>query len=207
MASSNLSLSAPTRKLLFKLAQQTIHYGAHHGQLFPIELANLPVEIRSPRATFVTLEKQGQLRGCIGSLEPRRPLAEDIAFNAFAAAFRDPRFPPVTPEEVTQLDIHLSILSPLEALRFRSEAELLAQIRVGLDGLVLEERYRRSTFLPAVWEQLPDKRDFLAQLKRKAGLPGEYWSSHIRVYRYTVEVIRPGHKDEPNAASAPDAQA
>lgn len=189
MASFDSPLSEQARGLLRRLARESIAYGARHGRPFKLELADLPAELHPPRATFVTVEKQNQLRGCIGSLEPRRPLAEDVVLNAFAAAFRDPRFPPVVWEEVAELDIYLSILSPLEEIRFRSEAELITQIHPGIDGLVLEERHRLSTFLPAVWDLLPDKRDFLSQLKMKAGLPADYWSDELKVYRYTVEVI------------------
>jgi len=122
-------------------------------------------------------------------LEARRPLAEDVVQNAFAAAFGDPRFPPVTEPEVDKLDIHISVLSPLEEMHFASEADLLRQIRPGIDGLVLEDGPYRGTFLPAVWESLPDKRDFLRHLKIKAGLPPDYWSNTLRVWRYTTEMI------------------
>ncbi len=189
MASSDLSLSEPGRRLLHQLARESIAHGVHHGQMLKINLSTLPEELLAPRAAFVTLEKQNRLRGCIGSLKPRRPLAEDVICNAFAAAFRDPRFPPVTPEEAKDLSIHLSVLSSLEEIPCRSEQELLAQIRPGIDGLVLEEGYRRSTFLPVVWASLPDKRDFLSHLKMKAGLPPHHWSNELKVYRYTVEVI------------------
>ncbi len=141
------------------------------------------------RATFVTLTIDAQLRGCIGTLEARRALVEDVASNAYSAAFEDPRFAPLERAEFERLDIHLSLLSAPEPIQFGSEKDLLAQIRPSLDGLVLEEGARRGTFLPSVWEQLPDPVEFLRHLKRKAGLPADYWSATLRVSRYTSESI------------------
>jgi AmmeMemoRadiSam system protein A len=140
-----------------------------------------------PGASFVTLTRRDELRGCVGTLEPRRPLAEDVAENARAAAFRDPRFPPITVHEWDAIAIHVSVLGPAEPLAAASEAELLAALRPGRDGLILEEGLRRATFLPAVWESLPDPRDFLAQLRRKAGLPLDHWSPTLAFRRYEVE--------------------
>jgi AmmeMemoRadiSam system protein A len=143
---------------------------------------------RVPRSsTFVTLHLDGQLRGCIGSLEAHRPLAEDVAANAFAAAFRDPRFPPVSRAEAARLALEISVLSPAEPMHFRSEADLLAQLRPGIDGLILSDLGRRGTFLPSVWSQLPAARDFLVHLKHKAGLPADHWSATLSVERYTTE--------------------
>jgi AmmeMemoRadiSam system protein A len=144
-------------------------------------------EMQEKRATFVTLEMDGHLRGCIGMLEASRPLAEDVAANARAAAFEDPRFPPVTKPEFEKLDIHISVLTPPEELTFSSEEEALHQIRPNIDGLILQEGFRRGTFLPSVWEQLPEKKQFWAHLKNKAGLPADYWSETVRVFRYTTE--------------------
>ena len=139
------------------------------------------------RATFVTLNKFGELRGCIGHLEAIQPLIADVAENAFNAAFRDPRFQPVTASEFGDLEVHISVLSPPEPMVFTSEADLLRQIRPGIDGLILEDGAYRGTFLPSVWEQLPDPAQFLAHLKMKAGLPPNYWSDTLKVSRYTTE--------------------
>jgi len=182
-------LAPQERKLLLQLARESIRHGSRHGRPPAVRLEELPPPLRQPRATFVTLEEHGQLRGCIGSLEARRPLAEDVIHNAFAAAFSDPRFPPVSEEEVEGLDIHISVLSPLEEIHFENEQDLLTKIRPGIDGLVLEDGPHRGTFLPAVWESLADKRAFLQHLKMKAGLPPDYWSENLRVWRYTAEVI------------------
>ncbi len=184
-----MAFSEAERELLLKLARKSIAFGARHGQLLKIDLVSLPATLQLPRASFVTLKQQSQLRGCIGSLIPRRPLAEDVLCNAFAAAFADPRFPPVALAEVETLSVHLSVLSPLEEIPCRSEQELLAQIRPGIDGLVLEEWYRRGTFLPSVWASLPAKEEFLTHLKIKAGFPPTYWSKALKAYRYTVESI------------------
>ena len=142
--------------------------------------------LRQPAATFVTLTKNGELRGCIGSLQAARPLGEDVAANALAAAFRDPRFPAITAEEWPQCQVEVSLLSVPKALRFAGEPDLLAQIEAGKDGLILECDAKRSTFLPQVWEDLPDKRQFLDHLLRKAGLPADTRITRCKVSRYRV---------------------
>ena len=137
-------------------------------------------------ACFVTLTQRGQLRGCIGTLEQRRSLLDDVKANALAAALRDPRFAPLSAAELADTRIELSLLSPLQAIHFDSEAHALAQLQPGIDGVVLEfERYR-STFLPQVWEQLPTASEFIAQLKHKAGLPPDFWAHRVRLQRYSV---------------------
>lgn len=142
--------------------------------------------LRKPAATFVTLKQQGRLRGCIGSLSVHRPLIDDVRENAIAAAFRDPRFKPLVPEELDSVQVEVSLLSPLQPMAFRDEADLLAQLRPGIDGLVLEHGGHRGTFLPQVWETLPEPNRFLAELKRKAGLAADFWAGDVRVSRYTV---------------------
>lgn len=143
--------------------------------------------LRAAGACFVTLTQRGELRGCIGTLEAHRPLLNDVRANALAAAFHDPRFAPLSARELEFTDVEVSLLSPLQALSFSCEAEALAQLRPGLDGVVLEFGARRGTFLPQVWEQLPEASDFMAQLRRKAGLPAGFWHDEMRLYRYTVD--------------------
>lgn len=138
-------------------------------------------------ATFVTLTQAGRLRGCIGSLEAHRPLWQDVRANAVAAAFRDPRFAPLTAEELPATRIEVSLLSPQQPMPFSSEADALAQLRPGVDGVVLEYGRHRGTFLPQVWEQLPTREEFLAHLKLKAGLPARFWDDAMRLSRYTVD--------------------
>ena len=174
---------------LLALARASIQHGLETGQPLAIDLQHYPAELIVKRASFVTLEHQGQLRGCIGMLEASRPLVQDIAENAFAAAFRDPRFPPLSAAEFADLDLHISILSPAEAIIFTSEQDLIEQLNPGIDGLILQEGYRRGTFLPSVWEQLPDAQQFLRHLKQKAGLPADYWSDSLKVFRYSTEMF------------------
>jgi AmmeMemoRadiSam system protein B/AmmeMemoRadiSam system protein A len=142
--------------------------------------------LRQAGATFVTLMKEGRLRGCIGSLQAVRPLAEDAAANAIGAAFRDPRFPRLTAEEWPHSTVEVSLLSAPKTIRFAEEADLLAQIVPGVDGLIVEYEGRRATYLPQVWETLPDKQRFLAELKQKAGIAAEIPLRRCKVRRYRV---------------------
>lgn len=144
-------------------------------------------ELAKPGATFVTLTQNGQLRGCIGSLEAYRPLATDVAENAVAAAFRDPRFPPVANDELARTRVEVSLLEASQPMDFIDEADAIARLRPGIDGLILTHGHRRSTFLPQVWESLPDPRRFMAQLKLKAGLPADFWDEKIILARYGVQ--------------------
>ncbi|MBK6804814.1 MAG: AmmeMemoRadiSam system protein A [Betaproteobacteria bacterium] len=139
-----------------------------------------------PGATFVTLKQDGDLRGCIGSLEAHRLLAIDVRRNALAAAFSDPRFPPLAAQELEVTTVEVSLLSPAARVEVADEEDLLARLEPGVDGIVLELGRRRATFLPQVWESLPDPRDFIGALKRKAGMPANFWSAEMRVSRYTV---------------------
>lgn len=147
-------------------------------------------ELQSPAATFVTLTKEGQLRGCIGSLQAHRALVEDVRHNARAAAFHDPRFPPVREEELKDLDIEVSVLTEPVQVNFDSEESLFAQIRPGIDGVVIESGFHRATFLPQVWEQLPTHNVFFRQLLAKAGLPGDTVLTDLSVSTYQVKKIR-----------------
>jgi len=139
-----------------------------------------------PGASFVTLTRKGDLRGCIGTLEAHRPLGIDVRENAVAAAFRDPRFMPLSRTEFDDVRVEVSVLSPHEVLAAGTEKDALAVLRPGIDGVVFEYGHFRSTFLPQVWEQLPDPAEFLAHLKRKAGLPLDFWADKVRLSRYTV---------------------
>jgi len=180
-------LTPQEKAILLRLARESIRYGLESGKPLMLDISSLPESLQQTRASFVTLHKHGQLRGCIGSIIPTRPLALDVSHNAFAAAFQDPRFPPVQAHELDDLEIEISILSMPEPIEFSSEDDLLEKIRPGIDGLILKEGPYSGTFLPSVWEQIPDKREFLRQLKRKAGLPADYWSPTIRVFRYTTD--------------------
>lgn len=184
-----MSLNKAQQQRLLALAKNSIEHGLKNGRPLPVRIEDYPKELSEQRATFVTLTIQGQLRGCIGMLEAVRPLVQDIADNAFSAAFRDPRFAPLSPAEFDQIAVHISILSPSEAMTFDSEAGLIRQLRPSIDGLILVEGPFRGTFLPSVWESLPEPADFLRHLKQKAGLPAGYWSDTLKVYRYSTEYI------------------
>ena len=180
-------INAEQRQTLLAVARRSIALGLEEGRPLRVNLEDYAADLRAQRAAFVTLQEFGQLRGCIGHLEARQPLVKDVAENAFAAAFRDPRFPPVTARELERLHIEISVLTPATPLTFGSEQELIALIEPGRDGLILEEGLARGTFLPSVWESLPNPVDFLRQLKRKAGLPENYWSDRLRISRYRTE--------------------
>ena len=175
------------RQSLLALARQSIGHGLETGRALPVSVADYPSLLGEPRACFVTLHIERQLRGCIGSLEARRPLVEDVAENAFAAAFRDPRFAPLARHEMSLIDIELSVLSRPRPIRFESQQQLLEQLEPGVDGLILEAGRHRGTFLPSVWQQLPEPRDFLRHLKIKAGLTADAWPADIRISRYSSE--------------------
>jgi len=143
--------------------------------------------LSEPGACFVTLTQHGQLRGCIGSLQAHRTLLDDVKHNAVNAALRDPRFAPLTAAELGITVVEISLLSPTQSMNFQNEADALAQLRPGVDGVIFECGAYRSTYLPQVWEQLPQPQQFLASLKNKAGLPGNFWSNEVKLSRYTVE--------------------
>jgi hypothetical protein len=146
-----------------------------------------PGWLTEPGATFITLTHKGELRGCMGSLVAERPLRTDVQANARAAAFEDPRFAPLSASEYGEIRVEVSLLAPLERVRVASEAHALGVLRPGIDGVLLEYGWRRATFLPQVWEQLPRPETFLAHLKRKAGLPVDFWADEIRISRYRVD--------------------
>ncbi len=176
--------------LIIDTARKSIAYGLEHQRAEVPDLETTPPALQEMGACFVTLEINQHLRGCIGSLEAHRPLIMDIAHNAYAAAFNDPRFPPLQQSELELLDIEVSILTPNEEMHFSDEEDLLKQVRPGIDGLIIEDSGRRGTFLPTVWEALPNTQDFFRHLKQKAGLSEDHWSDNVRVYRYTTELIQ-----------------
>jgi AmmeMemoRadiSam system protein A len=143
--------------------------------------------LAAQRASFVTLKQGATLRGCIGTLDVRTSLVESIADNAYAAAFNDPRFPPLDTSEVEDLTIEVSVLSPLEEVTFTSEQDLLEQFIPGEAGWVLQDNGNRGTFLPSVWASVSEPADFLRQLKIKAGLAPDYWSNTLHVWRYRTD--------------------
>lgn len=182
-----MPLSDSHRQVLHDVARRAIEHGLVHRAEPHLDARAFPPPLREPQATFVTLRHDGALLGCIGTLRPTRPLVCDTAHNAYHAAFSDPRFEPLGAAALDALDIHISILSPLEPLHFTGENDLLSQLRVGIDGLVIGEHGQTATFLPAMWNRLGDPQTFLRALKDKAGLPQNYWSPSMEAWRYTVE--------------------
>ena len=143
--------------------------------------------LTAQRASFVTLNLDGRLRGCIGSVIAHRQLLSDVAENAYRAAFSDPRFPPLSLEELDRIDVSISILSTPRPLTFDDEADLVRQVRPDQDGLILEDTGRRGLFLPSVWSSITQAEDFIRNLKKKSGLPSDHWSDTIKVNRYVTE--------------------
>ena len=178
------------RQIMIDVARQAIEHGLETGKPPDLSATDWPGWAQQSGAAFVTLEIDGKLRGCIGSLAAHRTLINDVAENAFAAAFRDPRFANLSGQEYEHLDIGISVLSEPEPLNISNEADLLTKMRPGIDGLILQSGSRRGSFLPQVWEQLPTKSSFLTHLKTKAGLATDYWSDDIRIWRYTTESFK-----------------
>lgn len=180
------ALPAEARAALLRIARAALAESVR-GDAFRRDLAAWPPVLRAPGACFVTLSRDGALRGCIGSLEPHRALWADAAANAVAAGLQDPRFLPVRPEELDRLRIVLSVLGRPEPVVVADRDALLATLRPEIDGLVISDRGLRATFLPKVWEQLPEPEAFLAHLMQKAGLPPTHWSPTLKVERYGAE--------------------
>jgi len=185
-STASAAYSAGEQAALLQVALASIQSGLDTGSPLQVQPDAYPPALSAMRASFVTLKRNGDLRGCIGSLTPVTSLVEDVAHNAFAAAFRDPRFLALTAAELQGLEIAISVLGPSEPIDFSSEQDLLGKLRPGIDGLVLQDGRHRGTFLPAVWESLPKPVDFLDHLKQKAGLPADYWSDTLEVQRYTT---------------------
>jgi hypothetical protein len=180
-------LEPQDRSELLDLAHESIASGPDHRIPQRAPDRDWAPGLRALRATFTTLKIEGELRGCCGGLEPRSPLFEDVWHTAWASAYADSRFPPLHRRELAALEIAISVLSPLEPIAAASDEELIAALRPGVDGLVIAQGARRATFLPAVWQTLPDPRAFLAQLKQKAGLCGVGISPAMQVHRYRTE--------------------
>jgi len=184
---------------LITLARLGIEHAVDHNAPPQVDPAAVPEALRADGAAFVTLTRaDGSLRGCIGSLEARRPLAQDVAEHGFNAARRDSRFRPVTRDELPGLTVSVSVLTPAIPLPFTDQTDLLGKMRPGVDGLILEDRGRRGLFLPQVWEQLPEPTQFLAHLLRKAGLPETHWSDGVRIWRFETRGVKAAPWAHPN---------
>lgn len=188
------TLTPEERSALLEVAARSIHDVLARGSCTPPDETEHDGALRQKGATFVTLERDEQLLGCIGSLEPTRPLVVDVAANAVAAAFRDPRLPPVSDDDYPVMAIEISVLSQIEPLPVESYDDLARALTPGRDGLVIEVGARRATFLPAVWRHFGDDVDgFLEALWRKAGLVPTDWDPRTRCGRYTAtKLVDPG---------------
>lgn len=178
------ALSSGDKKILLSIARQSIRHGVKMGVPLQVDVDNYLSELQQKAATFVTLTKDGKLRGCMGSLKALDPLVENVSRNAFSAAFNDYRFNSVEVDEVENLKIEISLLTEPEEMHVISEEDLLSQLHPGEDGLIIKEGAHSATYLPSVWDVLPEKEDFVGELKLKAGLPRNYWSDSFHVSRY-----------------------
>lgn len=169
---------------LLKAVSASIRRGLEKGAPPEVDLASYPAPLQEHRATFVTLKKKDQLRGCIGAIIAHRPFINDVVANAYAAAFKDHRFPPLQKDELPDIRFSISLLGKPEPMTFSGEADFLNQLRPNIDGLIIEDQGKRSVFLPQVWEDLPDKAEFVRHLKHKAGLPVDVWSSTMKAWRF-----------------------
>lgn len=190
------TMTANTRALLdthglklVQVAAASIHHGLEFERPLDVEMDDTPEPLRANGASFVTLKRDDRLRGCIGSPSAYRPLIEDVADNGFSAAFKDSRFPQLSRDELAGLSLSVSVLSSASAMNFANEPDLLAQLRPGVDGLIIQGGDRRALFLPQVWDSLPSPRQFLHQLKTKAGLDADYWSDDFKAWRFVAESV------------------
>jgi len=177
-------LNNDDKKTLLDIAKKSIDFGIQNQLALPVKLNEFSEKLQQNAASFVTLTLNGNLRGCIGTLEAHQALVKDVSDHAYAAAFEDPRFPSLSKQELPKIEISISILTPAEAMNFSSEKDLLSQLEPGTDGLILEAGFKKATFLPAVWEQLKSPEEFLNHLKIKAGLNVTDWPDPISISRY-----------------------
>ncbi|HEY42401.1 MAG TPA: AmmeMemoRadiSam system protein A [Anaerolineae bacterium] len=181
-------LSDDEKKTLLLLARQALIAAANGDLLEPLNLDDLTQRLRMPGASFVTLTRNELLRGCIGTLKKQLPLAEDVRQHAVAAALSDYRFPPVQPEEIDEIEIEVSVLTTPQPLEYKHPDELPKLLRPGIDGVIVTHGNNRGTFLPQVWEKVPDAETFLGMLCEKAFLPQDAWcQGHLEFFTYQVE--------------------
>lgn len=200
---TNLPLTDQQKQSLLQVAATFTALSANNQQMQQIFLGGVMPRLQSPGASFVTLTKAGQLRGCLGTLQAYRPLISDVAAQAFQTARSDPRFPQVQRSEIPSLVLEVAVLSAPEQISFSDEADLVSQLKPGEDGLILQDEGNSGTFLPKVWESIPEPDAFLKQLKQKAGLPMDHWSETLRVMRYRTDAFS---GDLPNLLKAAQAR-
>ena len=174
---------------LLSIAYETIEFGLKNGEPLKVNARKYSTTLQNHSAAFTTLKCNNTLRGCTGTTEAKLPLISAVSHSAYNSAFHDSRFPPLQSSELDQLDISISILSQTEELSFSSEENLVEQIRPGVDGLLLEYDGRKGTLLPSVWDDIPDRHQFLSVVKQKAGFAKNFWANDIRISRYTTHII------------------
>jgi AmmeMemoRadiSam system protein A len=184
-----MKLTETEKDYLLTIARRSIEYPLRNGQKFQPDLSLVTTKLKVNAATFVTLFVDKTLHGCIGSLKAFRSLVEDVVHNAYSAAFEDHRFPEMVSEDLNRMDVEISILSQAVPVVFYNKADLLSKITMNEDGLILVSDEHQATFLPSVWESLPEKEQFLEKLILKAGLPAGFWSDQIKISKYSVEKI------------------
>ncbi len=184
-------LTPEEQNTLLRLAREALELGVKGRHLPPIDPSSITARLKEEGASFVTLTEGGELRGCIGALEPYQSLADDVREHAVAAALEDPRFPPVSDRELSRINIEVSRLTRPVPLPYRDAKDLLSKLRPHVDGVILRDGFRRATFLPQVWEKIPDPAEFLSNLCYKMGADPELWRrKHIEVLIYQVEEFR-----------------
>ena len=184
----NAQLSLEEQQTLLRMAREAMEYSVRGEKLEPLNESSLPAHLREQGASFVTLTIHGQLRGCIGALEAHQPLAKDVRDHAIAAALEDPRFPPVREDELSRIQIEVSRLTRPVLLEYKDAADLLSKLRPHVDGVILRDGMRRATFLPQVWEKIPDPAEFMDNLCYKMGVSDNTWRiKHLNVLVYQVE--------------------
>ncbi len=185
-----MDLTHQEQSLLLELSKQSIDYGVVYGKPMELDSSIYSKRLRREQATFVTIELNNSLRGCIGQLRPIQPLVNDIVANSFSAAFKDPRFSAVTKNEAKNLNITLSLLNEPKELDFEGKENLFQRINIGSDGVIINDLGKTGVFLPVVWEMFPDPEEFFKKLKEKAGIPSNKWSSTLKVLTFSVDIIK-----------------
>jgi uncharacterized protein len=184
----NEKLTLDEQNTLLRMARKAINHALRREKLPPVQMTSLTPNLRQQGASFITLTIHGQLRGCIGALEAYQPLFEDVREHAVAAAFEDPRFPPLTEDELSRTQIEVSRLTRPILLQYKDADDLLSKLRPHIDGVIAKDGLRRATFLPQVWEKIPDPSEFMDNLCYKMGVNHRHWrNKHIDVFIYQVE--------------------
>ena len=184
-----LPISQDDEIKLLNIAHESVNFGLKFGEPLKVDTQKYSTTLQTYCGTFTTLKCDGELRGCCGSIEAILPLISSVTYSAYKSAFQDSRFPPLQSSELKDLTISISILSPTEELQFEDEADVMNQIKPGVDGLVIEYMDLKGTLLPSVWKSIPDKYQFFSMVKQKAGLSEDFWSEDLRVLRYTTHTI------------------